>query len=83
MTNFLEKNKDTLSVTLKETAAMSELKLVADLFPIEAAGGGRGKKTSTKATLGGQFRNQLIGLIANLNTTEPHFVRCVKPKTTT
>ena len=32
-----------------------------------------------KSTLGGQFRNQLIGLITNLRLTEPHFIRCVKP----
>jgi len=80
VTNFLEKNKDTLSQTLREVAAMSTLPLVSELFPVEvAAAGGRGRKTSTKATLGGQFRNQLIGLIANLNSTEPHFIRCVKP----
>ena len=79
VTNFLEKNKDTLSQTLREVAAMSTLSLVSDLFPIEQQTTGRGKKTTAKATLGGQFRNQLIGLINNLNTTEPHFIRCVKP----
>ena len=78
VTNFLEKNKDTLSQTLREVAAMSTLPLVSELFPVEVAAG-RGRKTSAKATLGGQFRNQLIGLIANLNSTEPHFIRCVKP----
>ena len=39
VTNFLEKNKDTLSQTLREVAAMSTLSLVSDLFPIEAAQG--------------------------------------------
>jgi hypothetical protein len=38
-----------------------------------------GKKGSTKSTLGGQFRNQLIGLLDTLYKTEPHFIRCVKP----
>lgn len=80
VTNFLEKNKDTLSSTLREVAASSSLSLVSDLFPIEQeTSAGRGRKTTVKATLGGQFRNQLIGLISNLNATEPHFIRCVKP----
>ena len=45
----------------------------------KAGGGGASKGGSTKSTLGGQFRNQLIGLVNNLRQTEPHFIRCVKP----
>jgi hypothetical protein len=46
-------------------------------FLVPGAAGG--KKGSTKSTLGGQFRNQLIGLLDTLYKTEPHFIRCVKP----
>jgi len=38
-----------------------------------------GRKEKVAKTLGGQFRNQLIGLVTNLKLTEPHFIRCVKP----
>jgi myosin heavy subunit len=86
VTNFLDKNKDSLSATLHEVAAMSEIPLVADLFAGEpddasrrASMNKRQSKVQAKSTLGGQFRNQLIGLVTNLRVTEPHFVRCVKP----
>ena len=86
VTNFLDKNKDSLSATLHEVASMSEIPLVADLFAGEpedtarrASMNKRQSKIQAKSTLGGQFRNQLIGLVTNLRLTEPHFIRCVKP----
>jgi hypothetical protein len=95
--NFLDKNRDTLSVTTKEVMLSSQLSLVRDLFTERAAedtssamqANNNGRKrgsaatsngsTSSKSTLGGQFRNQLVGLVSNLRLTEPHFIRCVKP----
>eukprot|EP00605_Chrysophyceae_sp_TOSAG23-4_P002422 GSChrysophyteH1.ASY1.ANO1.2681.1 assembled CDS len=53
---WLDKNRDTMSQSLKETMQSSQV------------------PKSNKTTLGGQFRTQLISLIANLNTTEPHFI---------
>lgn len=80
--NFLDKNRDTLSVTAREVMEASQVPLISELFTLptdpNAATGG-GKKASTKSTLGGQFRNQLIGLLDTLYKTEPHFIRCVKP----
>jgi myosin heavy subunit len=32
-----------------------------------------------KVTLGGEFKKQLVSLMDTLNSTEPHFVRCMKP----
>lgn len=37
------------------------------------------KKKSAKATVGFQFRQSLEALMKILNTTEPHYVRCIKP----
>jgi myosin heavy subunit len=34
---------------------------------------------SSKTTLGGEFKKQLVSLMDTLNATEPHFVRCMKP----
>ncbi len=77
---FLEKNRDTLSTTLQEAMCTSAQLLIAQLFAVsEPAAGGKQKGANAKLTLGGQFRNQLIGLVANLKLTEPHFIRCVKP----
>ena len=85
--NFLDKNRDNMSITSKEVMLSSTIPLVSELFqekvPEGGAGGAKesrkGSAAATKSTLGGQFRNQLIGLITTLRTTEPHFIRCVKP----
>ena len=77
VTNFLDKNRDTLSDTAKEAMRSSSNHMISDLFQEpEAAGGGGSKK---KMGLGGQFRGQLIGLITGLKPKESHFCRCVKP----
>jgi myosin heavy subunit len=88
VTGFLEKNRDSMSNTVQEAMQSSSNRLVAGLFVLDdtpasgpgspAPAPGRGK-AAAKATLGGQFRNQLIGLVSNLRLTEPHFIRCVKP----
>lgn len=102
VTGFLDKNRDTLSNTCRETMMASQIPLIAELFVEKGdggsggggatsasatagggsgggGGGGKQQKGSTKSTLGTQFRNQLVGLLATLRTTEPHFIRCVKP----
>jgi myosin heavy subunit len=82
---WLDKNRDTLSQTLKTTMFESSNALVSSLFTISvtepgsSAIGASNKPTSTKRTLGGQFRSQLADLVSSLHTTEPHFVRCIKP----
>ncbi len=79
--NFLEKNKDVLGDDITDCLRGSKLPLINVLFPkpIDDSGGrGRGGK-SAKATLGSQFKSQLVSLINTLNSTDPHFVRCMKP----
>jgi len=46
-----------------------------------AAGGG-GASASRKVSLGSQFKGQLASLMDTLNTTNPHYIRCVKPNET-
>ena len=72
ITGFVEKNRDTLSVTIKEIMSHSTVPLVATLFKDNTGG-------SSKISLGAQFRNQLISLLHKIEATEPHFIRCVKP----
>lgn len=81
LANFLEKNRDTLSLSLRELMSTSKIPLVSELFPMASQEdtNSKNKSTSAKQTLGAQFRAQLIGLVTNLKTTEPHFIRCVKP----
>lgn len=50
--------------------------------PVEAKSSSRrgaAKSSSSKATLGSQFKQQLATLMDTLNATHPHFVRCMKP----
>ena len=52
------------------------------LFPKATAepAGARGRgRARMKASQGGQFKLQLEKLMATLNQTQPHYVRCVKP----
>lgn len=82
---FLEKNKDQLHPDIVGVLQASNSVLVHKFFPVEdaaAAGAKTGKSgaaaASAKKTLGFQFKTQLNDLIATLNTTFPHFVRCMK-----
>mmetsp|Transcript_27478 Transcript_27478/g.37764 ORF Transcript_27478/g.37764 Transcript_27478/m.37764 type:complete len:1363 (-) Transcript_27478:153-4241(-) len=88
VTGFVEKNRDSLSSTSREVLELSSLPLLAELFAPSAEavaasefsrGRGKGSGQPAKATLGSQFRSQLVGLVRNLRLTEPHFIRCVKP----
>jgi myosin heavy subunit len=68
VTNFLEKNKDSVGVDAVEAIRMSSQKFVSNLFPA----------TMSKDTLGTQFVSQLNLLMKMLNATQPHFIRCIK-----
>jgi len=76
VTGFLEKNKDQLSADLQNVLKASAMGLVQSLFKdVDTAAGGKPK---AKLTVGAQFKNQLNELVATLNSTFPHFVRCMK-----
>jgi myosin heavy subunit len=88
--NFLEKNKDTLHADIVNALQSSSLDFMnSELFPRprEEAGPaarnrGRAPGPSAKTakiTLGSQFKTQLGSLMETLNSTFPHFVRCMKP----
>ena len=76
VTGFLEKNKDQLHPDIINVLRNSSMSLVKKMFPPEEAP--KAGKAPAKFTLGGQFKNQLNDLIATLNSTYPHFVRCMK-----
>ena len=76
--NFLEKNKDQLHTDIIGLLRESSSPFIKKMFPPEENKSIAGKGTKLK-TLGGQFKTQLTDLIDTLNTTFPHFVRCLKP----
>ncbi|XP_029938954.1 unconventional myosin-Va [Salarias fasciatus] len=85
---FLDKNRDTVFEELINILKASQSELVAELFqqlgntPSVANGSVRSGKRTTrehKLTVGCQFRQSLQMLMDTLNSTTPHYVRCIKP----
>ncbi|KAL6216868.1 hypothetical protein ACLB2K_010086 [Fragaria x ananassa] len=74
---FLDKNRDYVVVEHCNLLSSSKCPFVANLFcslPEESSRSSY--KFSSVAT---RFKQQLQALMETLNTTEPHYVRCVKP----
>lgn len=84
---FLEKNKDMLSPVLMGLMENSTVSTIATMTknqkpavePEVATSGRKTQKTKDKMTLACKFKLDLDSLMASLTTTQPHFIRCVKP----
>ncbi|XP_061093823.1 unconventional myosin-Vb [Conger conger] len=90
---FLDKNRDTVFEEPINILRASQSELVAELFQQEPAGGalsqasvpngslrsGKRAHREHKLTVGFQFRQSLQLLMETLNSTTPHYVRCIKP----
>lgn len=76
---FLEKNRDTICEEMSELLRKSEV--IGYIFedPLLSISTRPKPKTSKSATVGHQFRGSLATLIGTLNSTEPHYIRCIKP----
>ncbi|XP_008456315.2 myosin-11 isoform X2 [Cucumis melo] len=73
---FLDKNKDYVVPEHQDLLGASKCSFVAGLFPPlkeESA------KSSKFSSIGSRFKLQLQQLMETLNSTEPHYIRCVKP----
>ncbi|XVE70833.1 hypothetical protein DITRI_Ditri10aG0102000 [Diplodiscus trichospermus] len=74
---FLDKNRDYVVVEHCNLLASSKCPFVAGLFPSPPEESSRSSyKFSSVAT---RFKQQLQALMETLNSTEPHYIRCVKP----
>lgn len=91
---FLEKNRDTVLEEQLKVLKNSEIDLIAEMFCEETdetkPKGYDVKRVNTlvapsktqtirKKTVGSQFRESLNHLMVALNSTTPHYVRCIKP----
>nr|1G8X_A Chain A, MYOSIN II HEAVY CHAIN FUSED TO ALPHA-ACTININ 3 [Dictyostelium discoideum]1G8X_B Chain B, MYOSIN II HEAVY CHAIN FUSED TO ALPHA-ACTININ 3 [Dictyostelium discoideum] len=76
--DWLEKNKDPLQQDLELCFKDSSDNVVTKLFndPNIAS---RAKKGANFITVAAQYKEQLASLMATLETTNPHFVRCIIP----
>ncbi|CAM6090837.1 unnamed protein product [Calypogeia fissa] len=74
---FLDKNKDYVVAEHQALLGSSDCTFVAGLFPPPSD---ESSKSSYKfSSIGTRFKQQLQALMETLNTTEPHYIRCVKP----
>ncbi|XP_030933806.1 myosin-9 isoform X2 [Quercus lobata] len=73
---FLDKNKDYVVAEHQNLLSSSSCSFVAGLFPSVSD---EGAKSSKFSSIGSRFKLQLQQLMDTLNSTEPHYIRCVKP----
>eukprot|EP00758_Cryptobia_borreli_P004994 Tbor_TRINITY_DN4694_c0_g1::TRINITY_DN4694_c0_g1_i1::g.14948::m.14948/K10357/MYO5; myosin V len=73
---WVDKNRDTLKDNIKLLIRSSPDPIVNILLPAPIP---VEKKKDRALTVGGFFKNQLTALMALINSTNPHWIRCVKP----
>ncbi|KAF3631800.1 Myosin-11 [Capsicum annuum] len=76
---FLDKNKDYVVPEHQDLLSASKCPFVAGLFPPVAEETTKSSKSSKFSSIGSRFKLQLTSLMETLNSTEPHYIRCVKP----
>ena len=78
---MVEKNKDPIPPELVHVLQNSKDTLLQKLFPI-AETNQNNTKTQNRAavvTVVSKFKSSLENLMQILNSTEPHYIRCIKP----
>ncbi|KAL3924330.1 MAG: hypothetical protein SGILL_001113 [Bacillariaceae sp.] len=85
-TNFMEKNKDEIPLAAQNLFETAPSQLMKDVYAIQkkenedSSGSTPSKQGAAKQkTVGQQFKEQLVGLIASVEKTDPHYIRCLKP----
>uniref|UniRef100_A0A7N0TP54 Myosin-6-like n=1 Tax=Kalanchoe fedtschenkoi TaxID=63787 RepID=A0A7N0TP54_KALFE len=73
---FLDKNKDYVIAEHQSLLSASKCSFVSGLFPPLAEDSSKSSKFSS---IGTRFKQQLQALLETLSSTEPHYIRCVKP----
>ncbi|KAI4349312.1 hypothetical protein L6164_009917 [Bauhinia variegata] len=73
---FLDKNKDYVVAEHQELLGASKCPFVSGLFPPPPE---ESSKQSKFSSIGARFKQQLQSLLETLSSSEPHYIRCVKP----
>jgi myosin-5 len=81
-TGFMEKNRDEIPLTAQTLFETAPNQLVKDVYAVQKKASAEevkaGKPAKSK-TVGVQFKEQLTSLIENVEKTDPHYIRCLKP----
>jgi len=84
-TNFMEKNKDEVPIAAQNMLETAPSQLMLDVYAVQKkesadrTGGENKKKGGKQKTVGQQFKEQLVSLVASVEKTDPHYIRCLKP----
>ena len=88
VTSWLEKNKDPVNDTVVDLLKSSSTHLMVHIWrdhqgqrPTQTEETGKKKKGGGAKTVSSVFLVDLNALMAILNSTDPHFVRCIVPNT--
>ena len=86
LTSFMEKNKDEIPIAAQNLFETAPTELIRDCYAIQKKQTEEKKPEATtrkgpakQKTVGQQFKAQLLGLIDNVESTDPHYIRCLKP----
>jgi len=85
--SFLDKNRDQMNNDIIECMGSSANQFVTNLFRCDVKyaelfnkeEAGQDTKKKKKITVSSEFKEQLSHLMDIVDTTEPHFIRCIKP----
>ncbi|ORC86402.1 putative myosin heavy chain [Trypanosoma theileri] len=75
---WIEKNRDTLKDSIKTIVRGSHDNVIAHCLPAPIPLSEK-KKGGKEFTVSGFFRNQLSSLMDLIGSTNPHWIRCIKP----
>ena len=80
-TNFLEKNRDEIPLTAQSLFEEDSSVLIKEIYAVQKSQSEDSDKggASKQKTVSQQFKVQLDSLIAMIETTDPHYIRCLKP----
>ncbi|KDO34447.1 hypothetical protein SPRG_01581 [Saprolegnia parasitica CBS 223.65] len=84
---FLDKNKDALLESLVDLLASAENGVLQEIYSAQAAAAAAApskRRANANSAIGAvnvadQFKTQLAELLSTIETTCPHYVRCIKP----
>lgn len=87
---FIEKNRDTVGEGHLEVLKNTENELLQSVLSVidknaaaletsNSTASGKKSIASKKPTLGSMFKNSLIELMKTIDTTNVHYIRCIKP----
>lgn len=87
LTSFMEKNKDEIPIAAQNLFETAPADLIRNCYATQKKEAEDNKPDdeskrrgpAKQKTVGQQFKAQLLGLISNVERTDPHYIRCLKP----